>query len=192
MDERRADLAVVEQSVAGVDGRIQKLERLATSLDARIASIGERDRIVDAVKQEVESVHEIARKCHHDIAAIADQRAAISQTRSDLEQLAAALAVTDEKLIDVERRGVAVEDVRRKADAVVRLLDDVRLTLDTVGEQRAVVDHVTEMLAKFEDAIAEARGTTRALQAERKLAQRIVHSVREIHARAGVEVDQAL
>jgi hypothetical protein len=65
------------------------------------------------------------------------------------------------------------------------------LTLDTVGEQQAVVDHVTEMLATFEDAIAEARGTTRALQAERKLAQRIVENVRQIHARAGVEVDQA-
>jgi chromosome segregation ATPase len=191
VDERRADLAVVEQTMAGVDARIQTLERLATGLDARIASIGERDRIVDAVKQEVESVHEIARKCHEDLGAIADQRAAVGQTRADLERLANALAVTDEKLIDVERRSVAVEDVRRKADAVVRMLDDVRVTLDTVGEQKAVVDHVTDMLAQFEDAVTEARGTTRALQAERKLAQRIVHNVREIHARAGVEVGQA-
>jgi hypothetical protein len=64
------------------------------------------------------------------------------------------------------------------------------VTLDTVGEQKAMVDHVTEMLAQFEDAITEARGTTRALQAERKLAQRIVENVRHIHARAGMEVGQ--
>jgi len=47
------------------------------------------------------------------------------------------------------------------------------------------------MLAQFEDAVTEARGTTRALQAERKLAQRIVDNVRNMHARAGVEVGQA-
>ncbi len=191
VDERRSDLAAVEQAVAGVDARIQTLDRLTAGLDARITSIAERDRIVEAVKQEVESVHEIARRCHDDIAAIADQRTAVGQTRSDLERLVNALAVTDEKLLDVERRSAAVEEVRRKADTVVRLLDDVRVTLDTVGEQKAVADHVTEMLAQFEDAITEARGTTRALQAERKLAQRIVHSVQEIHARAAVEVGQA-
>jgi chromosome segregation ATPase len=192
VDERRADLAAVEQAVAGVDARIQTLDRLTIGLDARITSISDRDRIVDAVKQEVESVHEIARRCHEDIAAIADQRASVGQTRADLERLTAALAATDEKLLDVERRSVAVEDVRRKADAVVKLLDDVRVTLDTVSEQKAVADHVTEMLAQFEDAISEARGTTRALKAERKLAQRIVDNVRNIHARAGVEVEQGV
>jgi chromosome segregation ATPase len=189
VDERRADLALVEQSIAGVDGRIRKLERLTEGLDAKISVIADRDRIVDAVKHEIEAVHEIARKCHDDLGAIADQRAAISQTRDDVDRLAGALAAADEKLLDVERRSAAVEDVRRKADAVVQLLDDVRVTLDTVGEQKAVADHVTEMLAQFEDAITEARGTTRALQAERKLAQRIVENVRHIHARAGVEVD---
>ena len=191
VDERRADLAIVEQSLAGVDGRIRKLERLTDALDSKISVIADRDRVVDAVKHEVEAVHEIARRCHDDLGAIADQRAAISQTRDDVDRLAGALAVADQKLLDVEHRSAAVEDVRRKADAVVQLLDDVRLTLDTVGEQQAVVDHVTEMLAKFEDAITEARGTTRALQAERKLAQRIVENVRQIHARAGVEVGQA-
>jgi chromosome segregation ATPase len=185
VDERRADLAVVEQSIAGVDARIRKLERLTEALDSKISVIADRDRVVDAVKQEIDAVHEIARRCHDDLGAIADQRAAISQTRDDVDRLAGALAVADEKLVEVERRSTAVEDVRRKAEAVVQMLDDVRVTLDTVGEQKAMVDHVTEMLAQFEDAITEARGTTRALQAERKLAQRIVENVRHIHARAG-------
>lgn len=189
VDERRADLAVVEQSIAGVDARIRKLERLTDGLDSKISVIADRDRIVEAVKQEIDAVHQIARRCQDDLGAIADQRTAISQTRDDVGRLAGALASADEKLVEVERRSAAVEDVRRKAEAVVQMLDDVRVTLDTVGEQKAMVDHVTEMLAQFEDAITEARGTTRALQAERKLAQRIVENVRHIHARAGMEVD---
>jgi chromosome segregation ATPase len=191
VDQRRADLATVEQSLAGVETRMQTLERLAESLDSKIASVGERNGIVLAVKQEVDAVHGLARKCQDDLNAIADQWTAIGETRAGVDRLSAALAGADEKLVEVERRSAAVEDVRRKADAVVRLLDDVRVTLDTVGEHKAVVDHVTEMLAQFEDAVAEARGTTKALQAERKLAQRIVENVRHIHARAGAEVGQA-
>ena len=136
-------------------------------LDSKISVLADRDRVVDAVKQEIDAVHEIARRCHDDLCAIADQRTAINETRDDVDRLAGALAAADEKLLEVERRSAAVEDVRRKADAVVQLLDDVRVTLDTVGEQKAVADHVTDMLAQFEDAITEARGTTRALQAER-------------------------
>jgi chromosome segregation ATPase len=188
IDERRVDVAAVEQSIAGVDARIHTLERLAATLDASITAVADRDGIVVAVRQEVEAVHGVARKCREDLDAIADQRAAIGQTRGDIDRLAGALAMADGKLVEVERRSLAVEDVRRKADAALGFLDDVRVTLDAVGEQKAMVDHVTEMLAQFDEAISEARGTTKALQAERKLAQRIVESVRQIRAHAGVQV----
>ena len=95
------------------------------------------------------------------------------------------LADISAKTADVEARGAVVNDVRRKADAVVCLLDDIRVTLDTVSEQKAMIDHVAEHLVRLDDAIAEARGTTKALQTERKLAQRIVENIRTVHARAG-------
>jgi hypothetical protein len=59
-----------------------------------------------------------------------------------------------------------------------------------VGEQKAMIDHVSEMLARLDGVLEEARGTTKALQAERKLAQRIVANVQNIHARAGAEIRQ--
>jgi t-SNARE complex subunit (syntaxin) len=97
------------------------------------------------------------------------------------------LAELSAKTADVEARAAIVNDVRRKADAVFCLLDDMRVTLDSVSEQKAMVDHVAEQLVRLDDSIAEARGTTKALQAERKLAQRIVENVRSVHARAGRE-----
>jgi chromosome segregation ATPase len=66
----------------------------------------------------------------------------------------------------------------------------MRITLDTVSEQKAMIDHVSENLARLDDVITEARGTTKALQAERKLAQRIVENVRSVHARAGADIRQ--
>ena len=190
VDERRAQLAVLEQNLASFETRCSELERLAAGLDAKVDAVVDRERIVEAVTRELETIHTIARKSQDDLAAIAGQRTEIAQGRAEVDRLAKALADTDEKIADVERRGVVVEEVRRKADAVARLLDDVRVTLDTVGEHKAMIDHVAETLARFDEVITEARGMTKALQSERKLAQRIVESVRNIHARAGAEIRQ--
>jgi chromosome segregation ATPase len=190
VDERRAQLAVLEQNLTSFETRCCELERLAAGLDAKVDAVVDRERIVEAVTRELETIHTIARKSQDDLAAIAGQRTEIVQGRAEVERLARALAETDEKMADVERRGVVVEEVRRKADAVARLLDDVRVTLDTVGEHKAMIDHVAETLARLDEVITEARGMTKALQSERKLAQRIVASVRDIHARAGAEIRQ--
>jgi len=50
-----------------------------------------------------------------------------------------------------------------------------------------MVDHVFDELARLEYIVQDARGTMRALQAERHVAQRIVENVRQIHARATTE-----
>ena len=47
-----------------------------------------------------------------------------------------------------------------------------------------MVDHVFAELARLEYLVQEARGTMKALQAERDVAQRIVENVRQIHTRA--------
>ncbi len=190
LDQRRTDLAAVELTMEAVEDRMSTLDRLADGLNAKISAIGERDGIVDAVKQELDTIHEIARKSREDLGVITEQRTAIVEARGDVERVAKALVATDDKLADVERRSAAVDEVRRKADAVARLLDDVHVTLNTVGEQKAMIDHVSEMLARLDGVLEEARGTTKALQAERKLAQRIVANVQNIHARAGAEIRQ--
>jgi hypothetical protein len=65
------------------------------------------------------------------------------------------------------------------------MLGDVQIRLDSVSEQKAMVDHVFAELAHLEYLVQEARGTMKALQAERDVAQRIVETVRQIHARSG-------
>ena len=67
-----------------------------------------------------------------------------------------------------------MDDVQRKADTIRHILVDVQITLDSVSEQKAMVDHVFAELSRLEYVLQEAHGTMRALQAERDVAQRIV------------------
>jgi uncharacterized protein YoxC len=87
-------------------------------------------------------------------------------------------------MLAIENRRELVDDVQRKADMIMTILGDVQITLESVAERKAMVDHVFGELARIEYLVQDARGTMRALQTERDVAQRIVENVRQIHARA--------
>ena len=82
--------------------------------------------------------------------------------------------------------GAMVDEVQTKANAIVHMLDDVRVNLETLGEQKAVVDHVAERVAQLDFALQEARNTQRTLQHERELAD--VGKVFAVHGAAGVDL----
>ena len=72
--------------------------------------------------------------------------------------------------------------MQTKTNAIVHLLDDVRINLETLGEQKAVVDHVAEKVAQLEFMLQEARNTLRTLQHERELAERIEQGIKQLRS----------
>src|SRR5207237_5287835 len=82
----------------------------------------------------------------------------------------------------IDARRKVVDEVQTKTSAIVHLLDDVRINLETLGEQKAVVDHVAEKVAQLEFTLQEARNTLRTLQHERELAERIEQGIKQLRA----------
>ncbi|PYR29002.1 MAG: hypothetical protein DMF92_12845 [Acidobacteria bacterium] len=67
----------------------------------------------------------------------------------------------------------------------------MRVNLETLGEQKAVVDHVAEKVAQLEFMLQDARNTLRGLQHERELAERISQGIKQLRARTlGAEAGQ--
>ena len=58
----------------------------------------------------------------------------------------------------------------------------MRINLETLGEQKAVIDHVAEKVAQLEFMLQEARNTLRTLQHERELAERIEQGIKQLRA----------
>lgn len=71
---------------------------------------------------------------------------------------------TDTKIAAIEGRRKMVEEVQTRANAITNLLDDVNVNLEMLGEQRAVIDHVGEKIARLDYTVQEAQNTLRALQ----------------------------
>ena len=80
--------------------------------------------------------------------------------------------------------------MQSKTSLISNLLEDVRVNLETLGEQKAVIDHVAERLARLEFVMQEAQNTLRNLQQERELAERIEESIKQLRARTAAKPDE--
>ena len=92
---------------------------------------------------------------------------------------------TDAKIADIDARGRMVEEVQTRATAITNLLDDINVNLEMLGEQRAVIDHVGEKLARLDFMVQEAQNTLRALQREREVAERIEQGIKSLRKHSG-------
>jgi hypothetical protein len=88
----------------------------------------------------------------------------------------------------IEGRRKAVDEAQRKTNVIVNVLEDVRVNLETLSEQKSVIDHVVEGLTKLNATVQAAQATQKALQAERELAERIESGIKQLRERSGGDV----
>jgi Asp-tRNA(Asn)/Glu-tRNA(Gln) amidotransferase C subunit len=138
------------------------------------------------VKAEVEKVHTISAKSRADLQYVSDHREDVASLRQQVHDLLAKTRETEEKLALIETRRKLVDEVQGKTNLISNLLEDVRMSLETLGEQKTVIDHVAEKLARLEFMMQEAQNTTRTLQHERELAERIEASIKQLRSRTAV------
>jgi hypothetical protein len=69
------------------------------------------------------------------------------------------------------------------------MLEDVRVNLEMLTEQRVVIDHVMESMAQLQRAVQDAQGTLRALQSERELAERISRGIKQLRTKGVAPTD---
>ena len=67
------------------------------------------------------------------------------------------------------------------------MFDDVRINLETLGEHKAVIDHVAGRVQQLESTLQEARNTLRTLQHEREFAERIERGIKQLRATGKIE-----
>ena len=100
-----------------------------------------------------------------------------------MDEVLSRIGQTEEKISLIESRKKLVDEVEAKTNMMGNLLGDVRINLETLGEQKAMVDHVAEKLVRLDFVLQEAGNTLRALQHERELAERIEQAIKQLRAR---------
>ncbi len=183
LEQRRSQLAFMERTVMGFEEKLDAMKQLSEDLDRKIEAVGARIAVVDAVRREVEGVHDVSAKCRADLMQLTEQRAALSSMKDRVDALLATASQTNDQISQIEMRKAQVDDVYGKANSVVNLLEDVRLNLELVSEQKAVVDHVAQELAGLGSLVTGGQRTLKALKSERELAERIERSIKALRVK---------
>jgi hypothetical protein len=110
--------------------------------------------------------------------------------RDLVDTILARAAETQTQLGRIEARRRDVDEIFERTGLIVSMLEDVRLNLELVTEQKAVVDHVAADLAQLNAITQTGQRTMKALQAERELAERIERSIKSLRARSGAGEDE--
>jgi hypothetical protein len=165
---------------------LAEIKQLTGDLEQSVAAIAGREQLIDAVKAEVEQVHEIGVRSKADLAYVAEHRGELIALKDQVDLLLSRIADTDEGIVAIDARRKLVDEVQSKTNAIVHVLDDVRINLETVGEHKAVVDQVADKVAQLEFMLQEARNTLRTLQHERELAERIEQGIKQLRSRTSV------
>ena len=172
LDQRRSQVAFAEKKIVAVEGRITDLRSMTEKIERKIQGIAAREGFIGAVKKEVATVHEISARSKVDLQHVAEQRGAIEALRVNVEKALKGIGETEERMAVIEAHRKLVTEVELKTNVISHMLADVRLNLETLSEQKSVIDHVIANLAGLNEMVQGAQATLKTLQTERELAER--------------------
>ena len=186
LDQRHTQLSFAEKRIAGFEGRLTELKTLSDSVESQIQAIATREAFVGSVKKGVDEVHQISQRSRADLQHVVDHRNQVDALRAQLDAALKSVGETEERMAVIETRKKLVDAVQLKTNVIVHVLEDVRVNLELLSEQRAVVDHVVESMARVDDTVHSAQATLKALQTERELAERIERGIKLLRSKTGV------
>ena len=183
LEQRHDQLAFSEKRISSFEAKIAELKGVTETIERRIQDVISRDETVQSIRREVEGVHDASARSKADLHHLDAHRGDIVALRSRVDELLATAQATEQRIVEINAQRKMVEEVQLKVAVTSNMLEDVRVHLETVGEQKAVLDYVLEQVARLDTMSREAQITMRSLQTERELAERIEKSIQSLRAR---------
>ena len=131
----------------------------------------------------MDSVHEISARSRADLQFVTDHRDEVAAVRSQINDLLTTARETEEKVAAIEGRQETVDEVQAKTNLISNLLEDVSVNLETLVEQKSIIDNLTEKLARVDFTMQESQNTLQALKHEREMAERMEKSIKQLRAK---------
>jgi len=173
-----------EAALAGPHESVVRQVAMATEqLERMAAQVAALSQALEQSGREIGALEERLARTRADRQLITRHDAELSDLRTKVERLLAAVVDTDGKIAAIESRRQVVDEVQCRAEGIKHLFDDIHVNLEMLSGQRAVIDDVGEKLARLDFTVQEAHNTLRALQRERELAERIEQGIKALRAR---------
>ena len=123
LDQRHAQLAFADKKLAAFEGRLSELSLMSDEVERKVQAVEGRQAFVGAVKAEVEEVQQISERSKADLQHVVEHRSEVEALRARVEEALTGIAETEERIGIVESRRRVVDDVQRKTNVIVNVLE---------------------------------------------------------------------
>ena len=161
LDDKQRQLSESERRIEHYEDRLDKLEGLLGSVNGKIDDVQQRQESVDQVRQQVDSLFDATEKTRNDAMEVLEARQDIVETKKTLELLLREASVLGSKYNRLEERRGAIDQAEAKMDHLNTVIEDIEANLENLKEQRTVIEHVAEKLARLDFALQRAEAATR-------------------------------
>ena len=184
VDQRRSQVAFAEKKIVAVEDRIGDLRSMTEEVERKIQGIAARG--VHRGREEGSGDGPRDQRSQQSRPAARDRTARRRRSaQSECGKGAERIGETEERMAVIESRRKVVSEVQLKTNVMSHMLADVRLNLETLSEQKSVIDHVIENLAGLNEMVQGTQATLKALQTERELAERIERGNKQLRIKTG-------
>ena len=159
LDQRHSKLSFAERKIAAFEERLAELKTLSDNVERKIQVIATRETFVGTVKKEVDEVHQISQRSRADLKHVVDHRNQVDALRMQLDDTLKRVGETEERMAVIETRKTLIDEVQLKTNVIVNVLEDVRVNLEMLSEQRVVIDHVVESMTRVDETVQSAQAT---------------------------------
>ena len=131
------------------------------------------------------AIHEVSARSKADLQHVTQHRGEVVALKVSVDEVLKGIGETEERIAVIEARRKLVDEVQLKTNVISNMLADVRVNLESLSEQKSVIDHVVGNLSRLDEMSQGAQATLRALQTERELAERIERGIKQLRAKTG-------
>ncbi len=104
LEQRGSQLVFAEKRIGAFETRLVDLCQMASQIESTIQRVAQRESIVEAVRREVEGIHEISARSKSDLEHVEAHRTEIVTLREKLDGLLGAIAETETRIAAIDGR----------------------------------------------------------------------------------------
>ena len=180
LEARAGSLRFAEKRITQFEEKLAQLDKVEQELDRSIETLMARQDSLDQVRDDVQMLFATSESTLEDVKAISAARDEVQGAREMLDLVRAKADTMEQALGSIDERQRQIEQAEvglARADA---LLIEIRVGLESLASQKAVVDHVITTSGKLTFQAKEAERLIEVLQEERELAQGVHDAVKEL------------
>ena len=180
LEARAGSLRFAEKRITQFEEKLARLDKVEQELDRSIETLTARQESLDQVRDDVQTLFATSQSTLEDVRAISEARDEVQGASETLDAVRAKADTMTKVLANIDQRQLQIQQAEDRLSRADALLMEIRVGLESLASQKAVIDHVIATSGKLTFEAKEAEGLIEALRQERELTQGVHDAVKKL------------